>query len=96
MAFCKNCGAQLKEGATFCKNCGAKLDADNIQNRNVYGGNIYGQMPPDRYANPTTEKMKKTLNAGKDIALDKAKVSSEKVKTGSSVTSLTSIFLESA
>lgn len=82
MAFCKNCGAQLKEGATFCKNCGAKLDADNIQNRNVYGGNIYGQMPPDRYANPTTEKMKKTLNAGKDIALDKAKVASEKVKTG--------------
>lgn len=25
--FCKNCGAELAEGAAFCTNCGARLDA---------------------------------------------------------------------
>jgi len=24
MAFCKNCGAELKDGATFCTSCGAQ------------------------------------------------------------------------
>ena len=23
--FCKNCGAQLNDGATFCQSCGAKI-----------------------------------------------------------------------
>ena len=27
MAFCSNCGAQLKEGASFCVNCGARVNA---------------------------------------------------------------------
>lgn len=82
MAFCKNCGTQLKDGATFCKNCGTKLNPGNTQNQSVYGGNIYGQMPPRNYANPATEKMKETLNVGKDVAIEKAKIASEKAKTG--------------
>lgn len=26
MAFCKNCGAQLADGAAFCPNCGTKVE----------------------------------------------------------------------
>jgi uncharacterized Zn finger protein (UPF0148 family) len=29
MAFCKNCGTQLKEGAAFCKNCGTPVGTDS-------------------------------------------------------------------
>lgn len=27
--FCKQCGAQIPDGAKFCRNCGAKADGDN-------------------------------------------------------------------
>ena len=28
MAFCKNCGAEINEGASFCGNCGMKVEAE--------------------------------------------------------------------
>lgn len=33
-AFCKNCGAKLKQGASFCVMCGAKTQLNNASNTN--------------------------------------------------------------
>ena len=32
MAFCKNCGAELADGATFCASCGTTVEAQAPQN----------------------------------------------------------------
>ena len=37
MAFCKNCGTELKEGAVFCKNCGFKV-GDKLAVQGAAGG----------------------------------------------------------
>ena len=37
MAFCKNCGTELKEGAVFCKNCGFKV-GDKLSVQGAAGG----------------------------------------------------------
>ena len=43
MAFCKNCGAQVPDGATNCPSCGAAQDnynpAPNYNNYNSYNSN---------------------------------------------------------
>ncbi len=45
MAFCSNCGAQLKEGASFCVNCGARVNA--APGGGTPAGNTsYGTPPP--------------------------------------------------
>ena len=31
MAFCKNCGAQLADGAAFCPNCGTKVEISFVE-----------------------------------------------------------------
>lgn len=31
--FCRNCGAELPEGARFCTNCGCDMQADALQER---------------------------------------------------------------
>ncbi len=31
MAFCKNCGSELQQGAKFCENCGAPVEEANVQ-----------------------------------------------------------------
>ena len=45
MAFCTNCGEQIKEGAKFCASCGAPTDFkennDNIKRKSVYEGEIH-------------------------------------------------------
>ena len=35
MAFCKNCGQELKEGVQFCANCGTPVDAQPQQAKQV-------------------------------------------------------------
>ena len=35
MAFCKNCGNQLADGAAFCSNCGTAQNAAPVQNTNA-------------------------------------------------------------
>lgn len=37
MQFCKNCGAQLDDGAKFCTSCGAKQSDDNNEKTNQSG-----------------------------------------------------------
>lgn len=80
MAFCKNCGTELKEGAAFCKNCGVKL-GEKLPISGLATGSIYGMMPAhsgSRYEDDTTEQVLKKLNAGKDIAVEKAKEANER------------------
>lgn len=74
MAFCKNCGTELKEGAIFCKNCGWKL-GDDLSEFHIPENNIYGKMPEyigntgEQQSNNFTEK----LNDGKDWTVQKTK-----------------------
>ena len=35
MAFCKNCGTQLKDGDLFCQTCGQKNEVSSTPNLNV-------------------------------------------------------------
>ncbi|MBO5146288.1 MAG: zinc-ribbon domain-containing protein [Lachnospiraceae bacterium] len=80
MAFCKNCGTQLKEGAAFCKNCGMKI-GDKLPVSGLAAGNIYGMMPThsgEQKENDTAEQVLKKLNAGKDIAVEKAKAANDR------------------
>ena len=35
MAFCKNCGTQLKDGDLFCQTCGQKIEVSSTPNVNV-------------------------------------------------------------
>lgn len=51
--FCKNCGAELADGAAFCTNCGARLEAPANPypdaQPNPYSGapaNTYAAYPP--------------------------------------------------
>lgn len=44
MAYCKNCGAVLVDGAKFCQKCGTKVDAaapDRSTRQQEYAGKIY-------------------------------------------------------
>jgi uncharacterized membrane protein YvbJ len=58
--FCKNCGKEIKEGASFCSNCGMKIGA---------GGAGISQVPELKDAPKNTAKIKrsKTRNAPKKI-----------------------------
>lgn len=38
MAYCRQCGAQIPEGATFCTSCGAKNETQNGFGQNQYNG----------------------------------------------------------
>ncbi len=48
--FCKNCGTQLKDGATFCTECGWKVDRPGGQ---IGGGNAV--VPPPNIGNPNVD-----------------------------------------
>lgn len=41
MAFCTNCGKQIKEGAKFCNECGAPVDGNYSQRKTTYEGEIH-------------------------------------------------------
>lgn len=41
MAFCTNCGEQLKDGAKFCNECGASVDGSGNQRKITYEGEIH-------------------------------------------------------
>lgn len=43
---CKNCGAELMEGAAFCGNCGMKIEAEQP----VYEGPVQGEYHQDTYS----------------------------------------------
>lgn len=80
MAFCKNCGTQLKEGAAFCKNCGVKV-GEKLPISGLAAGNVYGMMPTHsggRYEDDAAEQVLKKLSAGKDIAVEKAKEANDR------------------
>lgn len=73
MAFCKECGAQLSEGAAFCKECGTKVNAAN-QNGNIpYNRMQYGAMPSNNQnnyqskGNQSKEAVEKAKEKGKKI-----------------------------
>ena len=34
MMFCKNCGAEIKQGANFCTQCGSPIDKEKIRREN--------------------------------------------------------------
>ncbi|MCD8038200.1 MAG: zinc-ribbon domain-containing protein [Lachnospiraceae bacterium] len=66
MAFCKNCGNKLKDGAAFCINCGFKVgDKMPVQ---MPRGNVHGMMPENNYADEP--EMAELL---RDIAVGKAR-----------------------
>lgn len=81
MAFCKNCGSELRERAVFCKNCGFKL-GDNPSAYHIPENNIYGKMPENtgnggnQQFNDFTEK----LNGGKDWAAQKTKTAAHRIQ----------------
>ena len=44
MAYCKNCGAVLVDGAKFCQKCGTKVDAaapNSSTRQQEYAGTMY-------------------------------------------------------
>jgi len=53
MAFCGNCGGQVREGAKFCGNCGNPLTRNFTQNPNTgnYVGHGISSFPMGRTAN---------------------------------------------
>lgn len=69
MSFCKNCGAELKEGVVFCKNCGFKVGDKMPQQRIGEGNTAYRQGSNTDY--------QKMLQDGMNTAAQKAKVFSE-------------------
>lgn len=54
MAYCKNCGKELTDGASFCPNCGTNQTADNSANQSVNPNpqNI-NPNPQNNYNQPT-------------------------------------------
>ena len=48
MAFCQNCGAELKEGARFCENCGAAVlsTQEPAYTQPVYNEPVYSEPEP--------------------------------------------------
>ncbi len=55
MAFCENCGSELRDGAKFCPNCGAGKQAQNV-NPNSAGFSdreITRQQIREQYGDPT-------------------------------------------
>lgn len=51
MAFCMNCGTQLKEGALFCHECGSRADV------NMMGGQEMQPAPGPAQSQPATPQM---------------------------------------
>ena len=51
MKYCSNCGTQIDDRALFCPECGAMQAgaASESYNRNLYGGNAYGQEQEQPY-----------------------------------------------
>jgi hypothetical protein len=45
MAFCRNCGTQIKEGAKFCPSCGTKFAESTAQPQQVYQQPAQQQQP---------------------------------------------------
>jgi len=41
MAFCGNCGNELKDGAKFCPKCGSPVRSSSNPNINIKKGNLY-------------------------------------------------------
>lgn len=83
MAFCKNCGKELKEGATFCTNCGTSASGKTEQNQSTH---IRGLMPEhDPNEKEPVDVFAEKLGQGASVTVNKTKeISSElgeKMKT---------------
>ena len=76
MAFCKNCGAELPEGAAFCSNCGAKAEtvvsavAEQLENQNDFSEKFNEKFNEFTNTENTTSKYDPAdIEANKFIAL---------------------------
>jgi len=69
--YCKNCGADIPEGATFCSNCGMKLSPESEQQPQQQQGGYYGENPSYQsqgsYQSQPPYYQQPVYNGGEDI-----------------------------
>ncbi len=64
MAFCKNCGLELEEGASFCPNCGTNQAPATAQNNTAAQNDTPAQNDAPAQNNTNSDQNSGTVNEG--------------------------------
>lgn len=84
MAFCSNCGAEIKEGAKFCTACGTAVDVSSAEKtqKAATGGSEAEKKSAEQTINQTAEQAKQAFEKFIDTEDTTSEYSADDVKNG--------------